>query len=86
MAAPVKPGTAARYWREVEGLSRLEIALLRDPELSDEERGPLVAAIVDLKAKLVSVAGVLEGRAADLRSTTEMRSGAEAEVSEEPAA
>ena len=57
MAAPVKPGTPARYWREVEGLSRLEIALLRDPELTDEERGPLVAAIDDLKDKLVKVAG-----------------------------
>jgi hypothetical protein len=58
MAAPVKPGTSERYWREVEGLSRLEIALLRDPDLTDEERGPVVAAVISLKTMLVGVAGV----------------------------
>jgi hypothetical protein len=56
MPAPVKPGNPERYWREVDGLSRLDTALLRDPDLSDEERGPLLAALNAFKDKLVEVA------------------------------
>lgn len=56
MAAPVKPGTAERYWREVEGLSRLETALLRDTELTDEVRQRLTQSTVALKEQLAEVA------------------------------
>lgn len=56
MPAPVKPGNPERYWREVDGLSQLDTALLRDPDLSDEERGPLLAALRSLKELLVVVA------------------------------
>ncbi len=56
MPPPVKPGTAARYWREVDALSRLEVALNRDMDLSEEERSRLVTSVIGLKALLTELA------------------------------
>jgi len=67
MAAPVKPGTAERYWREVAALRRLELALQQDEALSDEERQPLVASIVAVTTLLMEVA---KSRTALVVSTT----------------
>ena len=53
MPAPIKAGTAERYWREVEGLSRLTIAFLRDPDLTSEERQRLTQSAETLKGQLV---------------------------------
>jgi len=52
----VKNPTAERYWREVEGLSRLAIAFEKDDVLSEEERQEALAAANALKDKLVNLA------------------------------
>ena len=61
MAAPIKAGTADRYRREVEGLSRLETSLSFDADLSDEERGQLIASARTLKEQLT---GIVKARVA----------------------
>lgn len=63
MAAPTKAGTAERYWREVEGLSRLEMALLRDQELPPEEHARLAETVALLKSQLVEIVKTREGGA-----------------------
>ena len=56
MPPRVKNPTAERYWREVEGLSRLAIAFEKDDVLSEEERQEALAAANALKDKLVNLA------------------------------
>jgi hypothetical protein len=61
MPPNVKPGSRDRYWREVEGLSRLAIALERDETLTDGERRAVVQPLARLKEQLTALA---KGRAA----------------------
>lgn len=61
MPPSVKPGTPARYWKEVEALMRLGVALERDETLEDAKRRRAVEAAETLKGLLVSLA---KGRAA----------------------
>lgn len=61
MPPSVKPGSKDRYWREVEALSRLCIALERDEALEDAERRAAAVAAETLKGLLVLLA---KGRAA----------------------
>lgn len=56
MPPPVKAGTAERYWREVDGLSRLEVALRRDDEIPTEDSDQLIAQVVALKESLAKLA------------------------------
>jgi hypothetical protein len=56
MPPPVKNGTPERYWREVQALSRLRIALLRDEALEDGIRSEAVLVVETLSEKLVSLA------------------------------
>ena len=70
MPAPVKAGTAERYWREVDGLQRLEVALLRDEALEPSDRDSTIHLVQSLKGRLVDIAQgrgepVQEGPAAE---------------------
>ena len=60
MPPRVKPGDAARYWREVEGLSRLVIVLERDESLEDEARRTAVTAARVLNEALITCAKASE--------------------------
>ena len=64
MAAPVQPGTADRFWREVEALSRLDVTLRRTEGLPEDERQSIAASAEVLKNKLTALALRLEAEAA----------------------
>ncbi len=61
MPAPIKPATKERYWRTVEVLSRLIIALERDDVLDEGVRRAAATAAETLRIALMQCA---KGRAA----------------------
>ena len=56
MPPAIKPGSLVRYWREVEGLSRLEIAIVRDEHLAEDERNSALGAILAAKEAVIGLA------------------------------